>query len=89
MGQILDPKPILVFDHISQNEAKRVFFHHLVKPIFVKRGKFRREEEAVGGVLSEYGDPPHLEHPLHGRGVFYGSGLGGFNLLGEGSDFLL
>jgi hypothetical protein len=89
MGQILNPKPILVFDHISENEAKRVFFHHLIKPILVKRGKLRREEQAVGGILSKYGDPPHLEHPLHGRRVFDGSGPGGFNLFGEGSDFFL
>jgi hypothetical protein len=89
MGQILDAKPILIFDHISQDETKRVFLHHLVKPKFVKEGKIRREEQAVGGILSEYVDSPHFEHLLHRRRIFCGSGLDGFNFFGEGSDFLL
>jgi hypothetical protein len=89
MGQVLDAKPILVFDHISQNETKRVFFHHLVKSSFVKRGKIRREEETFSRIFSKYLDSPHPEHLLHGRRVFDRSGLDGFNLFGEGTDFLL
>ena len=89
MGQILNPKPILVLDHISQNETKRVFLHHLVKSIFIKERKIHREEETVRGIPSEYVDPPHLEHLLHGRRIFYGGSLNGLNLFGEGSDFLL
>jgi hypothetical protein len=89
MGQILDAKPILEFDHISQNETERVFLHHLVKSSFIKRRKVRREEETCCGIFSKDLYPPHPEHLLHRRRVFYRSGLDGFNLFGEGTDFLL
>jgi hypothetical protein len=88
MGQILNAKPILVFDHISQNETKRVFLHHLVKSSLIKGGEIRREEETFSGIFSKDFYPPHPENFLHRRRVFYRSGLDGFNLFGEGSDFL-
>ena len=88
MGQILDTKPILVFNHISQNESKRVFFHHLVKLSFINRGQIWRKEETVCGILSKDPYPPHPEYPLHPRRVFYRSSFDGFNLFVEGSDFL-
>jgi hypothetical protein len=88
-GQILDAKPILVFDHISQNETKRISLHHLVETGFVKRRKIGREEQAVGGILPEYLDPPHLEHLLHWRRLFRKSGFDGFDLFRERPYFLL
>jgi hypothetical protein len=56
---------------------------------FVKRGKLRKKEEAVSGILSEYFDPSHPEHLLYWRGIFDRSNLDGFNLSGELLDFLL
>ena len=89
MGQVPDAELLLVFDHISQNKTKRVFLHHLVESILVERRKIRGEEETGSGILSEYVDPSHLEHFLHRSKVFCGGSLDGFNLLGQGSDFLL
>jgi hypothetical protein len=88
MGQIPGSEPLLVFDHISQNETKGVFLHHLVKPTSIERRKIRREKKTGNGILPEYLDSPRSEHFLHKSGVFYGSNLQGFNLFGQGSDFL-
>jgi hypothetical protein len=70
VGQLLDAEPILVFDHIPQDETKGVFLHHLVKASFVRRREFRREEEPFCWVLSEDIDPSHLKHPLHREWIF-------------------
>jgi hypothetical protein len=88
VGQILDAKPILVFDHISQNETKRVSLHHLVKLSFIKKRKVWRKEETFSGILSEYFDSSHFEHLFHWRRVIDRNGLDGFNLSAELSDFL-
>jgi len=53
VGQILDVKPILVFDHIPQDKTKGIFLHHLVKSSLMKREKIGREEEAIRRILSE------------------------------------
>jgi hypothetical protein len=41
------------------------------------------------GIFSKDTYPPHPQHLLHKRRVFYRSGLDGFNLFAELLDFLL
>ena len=89
MGQILDAKPILMFDHISQYETKGVSLHHLVKLGFVKRDEVWRKEEPICRILSEDLYSPHLEHFLNRGRIFYRSIFDRFNLFGKVLDFPL
>ncbi len=79
----------MVFDHIPQYKAKGVFFHHLVKSTFLKRGDIGREEESVFGILTEDLHPPHFEQPLHRGRIFYEDGFHRFNRLVEALNFFL
>jgi hypothetical protein len=88
VGQILDVKPILVFDHIPQDKTKGIFLHHLVKSSLMKREKIGREEEAIRRILSEELYPPHPQHRLHRGGILQGDGLDRFDLFGEVLNFL-
>jgi hypothetical protein len=76
-------KSFLMFDHIPQDEAKRIFFHHLVKPSSVKGRKVRGEEKLFGGISPEDLNPSRQEHSVHRRGVITRGGLDRFDLLGK------
>ena len=81
MSQILDVKSFLMLDHISQDEAKGIFFHHLVKPSSVREWKARGEEELFCRIPAENPDASREEHPFHRRGVVKRGSLDRFDLL--------
>jgi len=81
MSQILDVKPFLMLDHISQDETKRILLHHLVKPSSVHGGKVRGEEKLLSGISPEKLNPSRQEHPFHRRGVVTRGRLDRFDLL--------
>ena len=83
MSQILDVKSFLMFDHISQDEAKRISFHHLVKPSSIRGWKTRGEEKLFGGISPENLDASCEEDPFHNSGVLGGASLDRFDLLGK------
>ena len=81
MSQILDVKPFLMLDHISQDETKRILLHHLVKPSSVHGGKVRGEEKLLSGIAPEKLNPSRQEHPFHRRGVVTKGRLDRFDFL--------
>jgi hypothetical protein len=83
MNQILDVKSFLMLDHISQDEAKGIFFHHLVKPSSVREWKARGEEKLFCRIPAENPDASREEHPFHRRGVVKRGSLDRFDLLGK------
>ena len=65
MGQILNSKSILIFDHIPQDETEGVSFHHPVESTLVNVRQVRRKEESICWILSEDLYPSHPEHPFN------------------------
>ena len=78
-----------MFDHIPQDEAKGIFFHHLVESSFVRGGELRREKKSIRRIFSQDPYPSHPKHHLGGGGIFQRNGLDRFHLSGEVLDLLL
>jgi hypothetical protein len=89
VGQILDAKPILVFDHIPQHETKGISLHQLVKLNLMKREEIGRKEETIRRILPEDPYPPHFQQPLDGGGILHGSRPDRLNLFRKMLDFFL
>jgi hypothetical protein len=89
VGQVLDAKSILVFDHIPEHKAEGVFLHHFIEPVFKGKRKIGREKKPIPWIFPKDLDPPHLEHSLDRGGILNERSLDRLDLTREVLNFLL